>query len=91
MDLGYQDMAATGNISGDNVGLAGNIRCPIDVTGTAVIGQVDFTNPDTTLANISMVASGNSDFQTGSTISTGNLTFSARASRAPTASWSTAP
>jgi hypothetical protein len=75
MALGYQDMAAAGGISGDDVSVSGNIRCPIDVTGTASIGEVSFTNPDTALANISMVESGNSDFRTGGTITTGQTIF----------------
>jgi hypothetical protein len=71
MGLRYQDMAATGDISGDVVGVSGIVRCPIDVSGTAYIGA-GFTNPHTNLANIV----GGGDFSTGGTITTGNLTLS---------------
>jgi hypothetical protein len=51
MDLGYQDMAATASISGDQVGLSGNIRCrgsPNSDTGgefVRAVGEAGFPSP----------------------------------------------
>ncbi len=79
MNLGYEDLAATTSVSGDTVSISGQIRCPFQASGTAYLGQATttITGPDTSLANIYVLVFSAVAFDTGQTVTTGNLTVDA--------------